>query len=220
MEPIRPNQEVLDDLTKKDKRFRVARMFFFVVLAASVIGIVVIQAYTLGTVKEQLRTANATADAAKRTTNQVKTSSDTVNRHLDCIVAFFQRPDRASITIEDINKCTLSKQGDITQSFPQPPSSGGDASNASGNGQGSANRIVAVPAKPSVASGSKPATSTGSGTPNQGSTGSSGSSGGRPAPPQPPEAMSPVHLCVTEQYILGVGVAIGCNDTGLLKLKL
>jgi hypothetical protein len=73
-----------------------------------------------------------------------------LNRHLDCIVAYFGQHDRANLTIEDINKCAIKGTDGAQQYFlqavtpapvlnpsPKPQSQSGPAPQA---------RVAATPA--------------------------------------------------------------------------
>lgn len=44
-------------------------------------------------------------------------STEEVNRHLDCIIVYFSLPARTELTITDINKCTIDRNGTPEQFF-------------------------------------------------------------------------------------------------------
>lgn len=124
---------LLDDITKKDRRFRIAQSSLYIGVILALVAIIAVQSITLSEVKEQTRRANTTTEEVKHISEEVRRNSEVVkagneilSRHLNCIVVFFQQPDRANVTIEDINQCTFNKNADLTKSFLRPPSEGGE----------------------------------------------------------------------------------------------
>lgn len=52
-----------------------------------------------------------------KTLQSQKETTDTIRRNLDCIVIYFEQRNRTELTIEDISKCTLSRDGGTPQDF-------------------------------------------------------------------------------------------------------
>lgn len=106
-------QKLISTIERKDRRFRAAQIAFMVILVSSLVGIIIIQVRTLAAVNEQLSQQKRTVTDIKRDNSE---QLGRLNRHLDCIVAYFGQTDRANLTIEDINKCTI-KGSDGAQEF-------------------------------------------------------------------------------------------------------
>lgn len=59
-----------------------------------------------------LDAAKAAEERQSQLLTEIKNSTDEVDRHLDCIVVFFTHPDRANLTIKDIENCVVAN-GDV-----------------------------------------------------------------------------------------------------------
>jgi hypothetical protein len=108
---------ILKNIEKKDRRFRLFQGAFIVLIFISLVGILLIQQATLNNVKKELAQQQSTVA-------EVKKSSDTINRHLDCIIVYFGQKNRSELTIQDINNCTLQNSTGVQQFFT--PTSGSD----------------------------------------------------------------------------------------------
>jgi Tfp pilus assembly protein PilN len=106
-------QTLISSIEKKDRRFRV---FGFLAVAITVLllaVLLVIGLRNLTRANEQLTKTNALLE-------QQKQATDTITRRLDCMTVFFSQKDRTSLSIADIDKCTLDRSGDIQHFFVQP----------------------------------------------------------------------------------------------------
>lgn len=112
-------QELIHKIESKDRKFRLAQSVFMVLLLATLTGVIFVQFRTLDAVREQLISQKATSE--ERST-QNKELQDKIIRRLDCMVVFFSQPDRSGLTIENINECSLNRDGNIEQFFYLPES--------------------------------------------------------------------------------------------------
>ncbi len=103
-------RELIEEIEKKNKRFRFAEMLFIVMTFLGLITVIVIQQRTLDT-------SRATLVAVQAQLKQQDQSVNQINRHIDCVLVFFSQRDRANLSIEDVNKCTLSNGTSATQYF-------------------------------------------------------------------------------------------------------
>lgn len=102
----------------KDRRFRLFQMLFMVGTFVALIIIIGAQQRTLDGVREQLTQAQ---DVAKAQSKQTNDSQETILRRLDCLAVYFSQRNRTDLTIQDINKCTLERNGTAQQFFTQEP---------------------------------------------------------------------------------------------------
>lgn len=115
-------QQLITSIEKKDRLFRTAQTVFMALLIITLIGVIFLQSRTLNAVQQQLlQQKDTVAEIKKDNGNQL----DRLNRHLDCIVVYFQQANRAQLKIDDINKCTLSNGASVQQFFSQPAGSAG-----------------------------------------------------------------------------------------------
>lgn len=82
--------------------------FGVIVIVISLLLILFLNALTLSQLKQQLENQQHITEQIKNNGDQRAEQIAQLNRHLDCIVEFFARPDRQNLTIQDINDCTLS----------------------------------------------------------------------------------------------------------------
>lgn len=105
-------------IERKDRRFRLFQTVFMVATFIALMVIIGAQQRTLDGVRDQLTQAKQIAsDTAKRSKDQ----QDTILRRLDCMSVFFSQRDRQGLSIENIDKCTLNRDGDIQRFFIQQP---------------------------------------------------------------------------------------------------
>lgn len=169
-------QELIENIEKKDRRFRTAQAIFMTILFSVLVGIIFFQYRTLQSVQNNLTQQKTIVDTIKKS-NQ--SSLDTINRHLDCIVVYFGQQNRQNLTIQDINKCTLQSSNGAQTFFSQPQSS-----------QGLTPSNTATPTTPSTPS------STQSVTPAP-TTSPTGTPQPTPTPtPQPPITVLGIPICV------------------------
>ncbi len=141
-------------IERKDRRFRLFQTIFMVGTFIALIVIIGAQQRTLDGVEEQLSQAKSVAAEQSKRANE---SDDKIERRLDCMVVFFTQKDRNNLSITDIDKCTLDKDGDLQQFFrtneqgetettptEQPsnltPSTSSAQNNGAGNGNGQENK--------------------------------------------------------------------------------
>jgi hypothetical protein len=109
---------LLAAIERKDRRFRLLQTLFMVGTFLILIVIIGIQQRTLDNVRENQKQAEQVAvEATKRSQEQ----QDTILRRLDCMSVFFSQKDRTNLSIENIDKCTLNRGGDIQEFFIQKP---------------------------------------------------------------------------------------------------
>lgn len=100
-------QALIQDIERKDRRFRVAQAVFFV-LIAGLLTVLLVGNYRQGdqnqkVIAGQTKTLKTLTASAKQRTEQI----GDLQKHIDCIVALFQEPNRASLIITDIENCSL-----------------------------------------------------------------------------------------------------------------
>ena len=107
-------QQLIKDIEQKDRRFRTAQSVFTIIILLVLVGIITAQYRTLAGVREQLTQAKTIAAAAD---NKSKEQQTTILRRLDCMTVFFSQRDRTNLTIENIDQCTLNRDGDLQKFF-------------------------------------------------------------------------------------------------------
>jgi len=123
LKKLKPEEKVSTEaliaaIERKDRRFRLFQTLFMVGTFILLILIISAQQRTLDGVRDQLTQAKQIAsETAKRSQEQ----QDTILRRLDCMSVFFSQRDRTNLSIENIDKCTLNRDGDIQTFFTQQP---------------------------------------------------------------------------------------------------
>jgi hypothetical protein len=114
-------EELIAKYKRQDRLYKVTQAGFF---AATLVTLGVILAITLNTlnqVKSQQGAQVALSEEIKRTAEEQdkvrQAQLDMLIRRLNCIVVFFQKTNRAELTIADIDKCTLNTQEPAQQSY-------------------------------------------------------------------------------------------------------
>lgn len=107
-------QDLIRDIERKDRRFRIAQAVFMTGVMITLIGVIVAQFSILSTVKQQLEDDKVATELAREQRNQ---QLESIERRLNCMVVFFSTPDRDNLTIENIQNCTLNKDKDLNQFF-------------------------------------------------------------------------------------------------------
>lgn len=119
------NLPATEEVVRKNRRFQIARAIFFVLTGAVIIAILIFSLI-------QFSTNQRLVDTQAKTVKQLTTNSDQntrqiadLQKHIDCIVALFQQPGRASFVITDIENCKLSNftTGETTTGPSTSPSS-------------------------------------------------------------------------------------------------
>lgn len=98
------------------------------IIAFCICGIFVLQALTIASLSDQVRSQNQLlaqikdiAEAQTRNAKQQSKQIDGVDRHLDCIVIFFSQTQRDMKSIEDINRCRIQDKSTGTSAEPETP---------------------------------------------------------------------------------------------------
>lgn len=120
-------QELINRIESKDRKFRTAQAIFTLLLFVALVGVIFLQFRTLNNVREQLNTSKATA---AETAKQSDLQREKIIRRLDCMVAFFSQKDRTNLSISNIDKCSLDRNGNLNDFFIVP----GGTINAPANG--------------------------------------------------------------------------------------
>lgn len=98
----------------------------------------------------------------QRTTDEqnklIESQLATVNRHIDCVISFFTVTDRANLTIEDIDNCTLNKAGELLQPNTTAPGTVPLQSAPQSSTQGTSNPSSSTGTTPPASSGSSTST--------------------------------------------------------------
>ena len=111
-------QEIIYNIEKKDKRFRLFQTMFMVGTFVALIFIIGAQQRTLSNVEIQVSQQQETAnDASKERTAQL----EAITRRLDCMVVFFSTPDREGLTIDNVENCSLNRDPDLNKFFQNEP---------------------------------------------------------------------------------------------------
>lgn len=108
---------LLDTVQRKNRYFRIAELTFVVLVAIGIFVIIGTQMITLGRIRDQLDAQTALSAQQQALGAERTRQINTLTRHLDCIVIFFQQTGRQNLTIDDINKCTISGNGTPQQFF-------------------------------------------------------------------------------------------------------
>jgi hypothetical protein len=109
--------------------------------------VIAIQQKTLDSVRLQI-------DAQTRAVQEIKKSNtdslDIIKRRIDCLAVYFAQRDRAELTIDDIDRCTIRSNETITEVFnlptPPPAATSNNPSNASSSPPASSTRSTPPPA--------------------------------------------------------------------------
>lgn len=117
MSDHKSTQDLIGVIERKDRRFRIAQAIFMFATLLALVVVIGAQQRTLTAIKDQLDQAKSAQAAA---TKQSDDQRDKIIRRLDCIVVFFTLPNRANVTIDDIDKCSLNQNKAVQQFFQQP----------------------------------------------------------------------------------------------------
>lgn len=126
----------------KDRRYRI-----FSTLA--IVGVILLQGIVLYSLNQSIIEARKAAD---RQSEKIDESQDTILRRLDCFAVYFSQQDRPGITIADIDKCTLSRNGTAQEFFIQrrgeAPVTTEDQQPTGASNQSSGGAVVPIPTHP------------------------------------------------------------------------
>ena len=106
--------ELISNIEKKDRRFRFSQSLFMILVFVALILIISAQQRTLNGVKTQLAEQDTIAE---QTNAHNDDNQDIILRRLNCKAVFFNQTNRQNLSIKNIDKCTLDRNGDIQQYF-------------------------------------------------------------------------------------------------------
>lgn len=99
------------------------------VIALSIVAVFLLQAITISRLESEIAYQSSvvtqTQHIAEKQAENAKERSNSIadlNRHLDCIVQFFSKPDRSHKAIDDIDNCRISTKSTPTQAENTQPS--------------------------------------------------------------------------------------------------
>lgn len=110
--------ELIGQIERKDRVFRVAQTIFMVSTLVALLIVISAQQRTLNSIQNQVEDAKRVAQAQSDQSDNLQT---TILRRLDCLAVYFSQRNRTDLTIEDIDKCTLNRNGTAQQFFTQEP---------------------------------------------------------------------------------------------------
>lgn len=113
--------ELIAQIEKKDRRFRFFQTLFMVLTMLALVLVISAQQRTLDGVRNQLTEQKRIAQTAD---DRSREQQATILRRLDCMAVFFSQTDRTNLAIDNIDKCTLDRNGSLQQFFKTNP--GGD----------------------------------------------------------------------------------------------
>jgi len=113
--------KLIHAIESKDRRFRLFQMLFMVGTFVALIIIISAQQRTLDGVQTQLTQAKEVAQEQNKQSDEL---GKRIERRLDCMVVFFSQQERANLSIANIDKCTLNRDGDIQRFFRDDPDRG------------------------------------------------------------------------------------------------
>jgi len=115
---LRDTDTLIYTIKRKNRHFHLFQTLFMITTFITLIIIISAQQRTLNGVRDQLTQAK---QIASQTAERSKEQQDTILRRLDCMSVFFSQRDRTNLSIENIDKCTLNRDGDLQQFFIQEP---------------------------------------------------------------------------------------------------
>jgi len=110
--------ELIAQIEKKDRRFRFFQTLFMVMTMVALVLVISAQQRTLDGVRDQLVEQKRIAEVADKNS---KDQLATILRRFDCLVVYFGQKNRSTLTIENIDKCTLNRDGNIQEFFTTSP---------------------------------------------------------------------------------------------------
>lgn len=101
------SHHLLEEIDRKDRRFRFFQSLFFF-LVAIMLGFLLYASLQQSQSNQQVienQAANLKAlnEAAQKRSVQI----NDLQKHIDCVVALFQQPNRATLRISDLENCSL-----------------------------------------------------------------------------------------------------------------
>lgn len=116
----------------RNRRFKIASVVFGAVLTAGLALLLIIALNTLQRVNTQLISLKKLSTSQSQILSKIQGASvqrtaqiNDLQQHIDCVVELFQQPDRANLTITDLEGCKLSSfYSPVVSTSPQTSNSG------------------------------------------------------------------------------------------------
>lgn len=122
---------LLAAIERKDRRFRLFQTAFMICTFLLLIILIFNQSDTL----EEIQTQNAVERTAdQRQSKESNERQETVIRRLDCLALFFSETNRTGLSIKNIDKCVLDRNG-IYEQLTTPPSAQGNSAASASSGE-------------------------------------------------------------------------------------
>lgn len=115
---VENTNELIAQIEKKDRRFRFFQTLFMVLTMLALVLVISAQQRTLSGVRDQLTEQKRIAEQAD---DRSQEQQATILRRLDCMTVFFSQTDRTNLTIENIDRCTLNRDGSLQEFFRITP---------------------------------------------------------------------------------------------------
>lgn len=97
-------QELIRNIERSDRRFRLATQIFLVLIGLALCLVLYLQFQALEQFKQQ--SADRSAEI-KQLQEENKAESEKSNRYLRCIATYFANPDRGNTVIQSIEDCNI-----------------------------------------------------------------------------------------------------------------
>jgi hypothetical protein len=112
--------ELIATIEAKNHKFKIAGFIFAGCLTVGLVVLLVLGLSTLDGVNAQLAQQKQLLNSQKQILTSIKDGSDQnaghvkdLQNHIDCIVELLRQPNRASLTIKDINSCQFDSNGNV-----------------------------------------------------------------------------------------------------------
>lgn len=132
-------EALLERVENRNRRFKAASVVFGAVLTAGLALLLVIALHTLQGVNTQLSSQKTLLASQSQILSKISGASvqrtaqiNDLQKHIDCVVELFQQPNRANLTITDLEDCQLtstatgktSSNSPVVSTPPQTSNSG------------------------------------------------------------------------------------------------
>jgi hypothetical protein len=112
--------ELIATIEAKNHKFKIAGFVFAGCLTIGLVVLLVLGLSTLDGVNTQLSQQKQLLNSQREILTSIKSGSDQnaghvkdLQNHIDCIVELLRQPNRASLTIKDINGCQFDSNGNV-----------------------------------------------------------------------------------------------------------
>lgn len=100
---------LIKDIERRDVRFRRSQTIFVVTLIIGLLVLLILMFQALAGISRQL---TATEESRQSATAERENQLQVIEDRLNCIVRVFREEDRSDITIEDVDNCTIERDGE------------------------------------------------------------------------------------------------------------